>query len=232
MVDKRKIEHSIRGIYRSKFIPRFFYVPVARVLLYILAVLRIPYQIVNTSSLILATVAVILIVFYPALIVLAGVLIFFSFVMEIVNSAWAKYNNGNLIYQKWVDETNGSVKIFLIFLAGALFEFQISGNWSVFILLSAAVFSYMMMTYSGTMISLFTYKYSQKEDITEILKRKFAPRIRWIIKSPLSFSFEYQWTLIVICVLFGLFDWLFWFFIIFGNLKWIQGYYLMSKIRE
>ena len=90
----------------------------------------------------------------------------------------------------------------------------------------------MMMTYSGTMISLFTYKYSQKEDITEILKRKFAPRIRWIIKSPLSFSFEYQWTLIVICVLFGLFDWLFWFFIIFGNLKWIQGYYLMSKIRE
>jgi hypothetical protein len=232
MVDTRKIEHSIRGIYRSKFIPRFFYVPFARVLLYILAVLKMPHQLVNTFGLILVAISIILIVFYPALIVLAGVLIFFSFVMEIVNSAWAKYNNGNLIYQKWVDETNGSVKIFLIFLAGALFEFQMNGNWSVFILLSAAIFSYMMMTYSGTMISLFTYKYSQKEDITEILKRKFAPRIRWVIKSPLSFSFEYQWTLIVICVLLGWFNVLFWIFIIFGNLKWIQGYYLMSKIRE
>jgi hypothetical protein len=228
-MDNRKIDYSIKGIYWSKFITRVIYIPFVKFFLMINIKLGTPLGVVNALSLILALISATIIVFYPKLVFLSGIILFFSFVMDIVGNALAKYLDELTFFQRWIDEANGVLRMFLIFFAGAIYLFKTNQEPIVFLLSEFAIFSYMMMVFAGAMIEFLTYRYSQKEDVTNFLKKGLGKKNQWIIKSPLSFSFEYQWTFTILLVMFNQFEALYWIFILFGSMKWVQAYFMALK---
>lgn len=232
MIDLKKIEYSIKGTYWSKPIIRYFYIPFAKILLYFIAIFNLPICLINGFNLILTIIGVLIILIYPKFIIFAGIILFFSFVMDIVSNAWAKYNGKISLYQRWIDETNGVIRIAIIFLAGTIATYNLNGDYFIFILSLLAIFSYMMMVYSGAIIEFLMYKHQQKEDISNVLKKSLGKKNKWLIKSPISFSFEYQYSLIVLLTALNKFAILFLIFIIFCTLKWVQGYFMVARTKE
>lgn len=223
----KRLFYSIKGRYMSKPLIRFFYIPFVKLFLIVLYLLRLPVSLVNSFGLVLGLVGSVLILVRPGWI--PAVILFFSFVMDIASNAWAKYKEGVSLGQRWLDETSGVIKVFLIFIMGAIASFRLSQDYTILLLSNFAVFSYMMMIYGGALIEYLSFRYDVKEDLTNIIKKSLGKKNRWVIKSPLGFSFEYQWTLIIVLVVFNRFDILFWLFVIFCNLKWIQGYFMSAS---
>ena len=225
--DRMKLNHSIKGKYRARNLVNWIFTKPSKILLSFVAILDLPVKLVNLLNLFLAILSAILIVSFPDYIWFAGIILYLSFCMDIVGTAWARYNNKEDIYIKWFDETNGLLRVFIIFLAGAWVTFKSTENPYVLLLFGIAVFSYLMMNYAGALISLIAHQYKIKDNLSDVIKKSLSKSTSWISHSPLGFSFEYQWIIIVLCTLFNKFVLLFWIFIIFSNLKWMQGYFML-----
>ena len=228
-VDSKRLRYSIKGKYLAKPLVRWFYAPLARPVLHLVAVLRLPVSFVNFLSLILLLAAGWVILRYNEIVWVGGVLIYASIIFQIVADAWFKYSGKSGLYQKWVEETSWLVGIFIVFSAGAVAGFIASQDYLILVLWGVAVFSFMMMHYSGALIEVIRHQYEIKEDLSNVIKQSLGKRNSWIVTSPLGFSFEYQWSVIVLLVLLNQFVILFWLFIIFGNLKWLQGYVMLKS---
>lgn len=215
----------------SKPLIRWFFIPFVKFFLVLVYLLKLPVSLVNSFGLILALISSMIIFLYPSYTWITAIVLFFSFVMDITCNAWAKYKHGTSSRQRWSDETSGVVRTFLIFFIGGVISFNTSGDYTILILSNAAIFSYMMMVYGGALIEYINFRYDSEEDISNIIKKSLGAKGRWIIKSPVGFSFEYQWAATLILIAFNQFYILFWLFIIFGNLKWIQGYFMLRSKR-
>jgi len=224
--DKKKIKYSIKGEHLVRPLIRWFYAPLARWFLYWVAVLNLNIQFVNTFNLLFALIAAAIILFYPNIMWLAGIMVVVAFAMDLVDGAWARYNNKRSLYGKWLDETNGLVGIFLVFAAGAWTTFQAEGEPIIFLLFGFATFGYMMINYAGVLIELIGYRYELKESLSDAFKRSLSQKTG-ISPIHIGFSFEYQWTIVAILVAMNQFVILFWIFIILGNLQWMARYIVL-----
>jgi len=225
-VDKKRIQYSVKGEHLTKPLIRYFYAPLARKFLYLVAVLNLPIQFVNTFNLLFAIFAGLIIFFYPNYLWIAGLLIIVSFTMDLVDGAWARYNQKRSLYGKWLDETNGLVGVFLVFAAGAWITFVAKGDVSILLLFGFATFAYMMMNYAGVLMELIRYRYELKENLSDAFKNSLSKKTG-IKPSSIGFSFEYQWTIIAILAALNQFVILFWVFIILGNLQWMARYIIL-----
>ncbi len=226
--DLKRIKYSIKGEHLNRPLIKYFYAPLARLFLYIICLLNLNIQFVNTFNLLFSVIAALIIFFYPRFLWLAGIMILVAFVMDLCDGAWARYNKRRSLYGKWLDETNGLLGIFLIFVAGAWLTYYNKGEIKIFILVLIAVFGYLMMNYAGILMELIEYRYQLKEKISDVFRKSLSKKIK--IKkgiSNLGFSFEYQWTLIAILTALNQFELMFWIFGILGNLQWMARYVLL-----
>lgn len=224
--DKKRIKYSIKGEHLTRPLVRYFYAPLARKFLYIIAVLNLPIQLVNTFNLLFSIIAALIILFYPSYMWLAGIMILIAFTMDLVDGAWARYNKKRSLYGKWLDETNGLVGIFLVFAAGAWVIFRQTGNYNILVLFGFATFAYMMMNYVGVLMELIKYRYELKESLSDAFKNSLSEKTG-IKQIHIGFSFEYQWTSIAILIMLNQISILFWVFIILGNLQWMARYIIL-----
>lgn len=225
-VDKEKIKYSIKGEHLVRPLIKYFYAPLARKFLYLIAVLNLNVQFVNTLNLVFSVIAAAIIFFYPTYMWVAGIMIVIAFAMDLCDGAWARYNGKRSLYGKWLDETNGLLGLFLVFAAGAWVTYQATLEYSVLILFAFAVFGYLMMNFAGVLMELIKYRYELKESLSETFKKSLSNKTK-VNPVHIGFSFEYQWTIVAVLVALNQFVLLYWVFIVLGNLQWMARYILL-----
>lgn len=225
--DIKRIEYSIKGNNLIRPLIKYFYAPIARKFIYIIALLNLPIWLVNVLTLLFLIISSYIVYFHSNLMWLAGIFIFIAFISNLSDGAWARYNKKTSLYGEWLNNSNGILGMFFVFLTGALITFNSTQKVSIFIGFSLALFAYLMMNYSAVFVRLIHYKYKLEEDLSEMLRASLSDKTK-IPRNYLSLSFEYQWTLIILAVTLNQFEILFWIFAILGNLQWITKYYLLS----
>tara|TARA_Y100000310_G_C20438980_1_gene695120 strand:+ start:119 stop:652 length:534 start_codon:yes stop_codon:yes gene_type:complete len=169
-----------------------------------------------------------IILLYSDAIWVAGIFILLAFIIDLSDGSYARYKKQKSTYGKWLDETNGLIGVFLIFLAGSWMTFQSSQKSTIFILFAFALFAFMMMNYSAVFSKLIQRTDNVDENLSEIFINTLSKKTK-LKREYLSFSFEYQWTLIAIFVALNKFEILFWTYIILGNIQWMSKYIILSK---
>lgn len=236
MVKLKDIKKSFKKEHLESPLIRHFYYPLTLAICYLCINLGISANMINAIG-VVANIAAALVIFFSnswIAYLTAGLLIIFGYTTDFCDGTIARYcklkgeeEKVNVIYGKWSDEVAGLIGVGFIFSAGILKSMQDKADlWFLFWGLSA-LFGFMMMNFAAILSELIRRRF-EIENEADSIRKKIGRRLFGINPRIISFSFEIQWTLIILGVIFNQFYALFVIFAIISNLQWLARYYIYS----
>jgi len=224
-VDRKKLEHSIRGEYRFKKILGFIYTPLAKEIGFISLKTGINSAVLLLLGILLIFISSYIIIFAPKFSAIAGTMVFLSFVLDIAYDAVCRYNGKKEARHNLIEENNHQIRIFLIFFSATYYIFNTTDNSTIFILFAFAIFIFMLMNFSNLVIKISKKEAGTKGDVIEDWKRSLSSKIK-IKRRFVGFGFEYQWSLIILLIIFRQFLPLLIIFLALWTFRWLAYYFV------
>ncbi len=222
----KQVKKFFKGEHLTRPLIKYIYHPIAIFLCWIYINLNISANIVNLLGLFANLVAAFLIFNGGrGSLVLAGFLILFAYVSDLCDGTVARAYEKKDAMGKWLDESAGLIGISLIFFSLMMRTFNQTGNISIIYLGFLAIFGYLMMNFAAILSELIRGRFNL-ENKADKFRKKLGKNILGINPSLLSFSFDVQWTIVALGIIFNIPYILFIVFGILANLQWIGRYYI------
>ncbi len=224
MAEFSKVKKFFKQEHLERPLIKYFYYPIAIFLSTIAISLNLSAHLVNLSGLLASIVSAVLIYFIGGKwMILAGILVMYAYTIDLCDGTVARYYNKKNAMGKWLDESSGFIGVSLVFFALMMRTFETDGKILIIFLGFLAIFGYLMMNLAAILSEVIRARFNL-ENPADKMRKKLSKGFFGVNPNVFAFSFEIQWTLIALCVMFNLSYGLFLVFGILSNLQWVSRY--------
>ena len=224
MVSFKKVMPFFKKEHLSRPLIKYFYYPIAIFFSTFYISLGFSAHFVNITGLLASIAAATLIFFLGGnWMILAGLLVAYAYVMDLCDGTTARYYERKNAMGKWLDESAGFIGVSLVFFSLMMRTFLDSGDIWIIVLGFIAIFGYLMMNIAAILSEEIRAKFNLSNPAQK-MRKKMGRAFFGIKPSLFAFSFDIQWTLVALGVMFNQPYLLFIIFGLLSNLQWIVRY--------
>jgi len=224
MISSKKVKPHFKKEHLTRPLIKHLYYPIAIFFSTIYINLGFSAHLVNITGLLASTASALIIFFIGGKwMILAGFLVLYAYIMDLCDGTTARYYKKKNAMGKWLDESAGFIGVSIVFFALMMKTFIENNDLLIIVLGFIAIFGYLMMNIAAILSEEIRSRFNLSNPADK-MRKNLSKKFLGIKPSLFSFSFDVQWTLVALGVIFNLPYLLFIVFGILSNLQWIARY--------